>query len=819
MRVTLRFLLLLIAIWIGAACAAFAQPALDEGVRISKIVITNIGPQAVNEDLIRAHIRVKVGERYSEPALAAALDDDIANLAATGYFYNIHVNKDEGPDGRVLTYIVWGKLKITDINFSGNQQLKESKLKKKVTVKINEPLNQQKLFSDVQELKKLYQKNGYPNTEIKYVVTPDENAGQAAVTFEIKESPKIRIIDVQFVGATAFPQSKLRKVIKTRRHWMFSWITGSGVLKEDVLEDDKDKLADFYREHGYIDFELKEVKPDYPEKGRMVLRFYVYEGKPYKVGAITIQGNTVFSTNEIFAGLHSTPKPQGSKKKPGVHGFVMDVGDDFTPGGLTDDIQQIQDFYGARGYIDVSENPNSLRVEKIPNTENNTMDLLFEINEGQKTTIEKVEIRGNTKTKDKVIRRELAVSPGETFNMVLVKLSKSHLDQMQFFERVETKSEPIGATDVPGLKNLVINVQEKNTGNLTLGAGFSSIDNLVGFVDVSQGNFDIFNPPTFTGAGQKARLHLALGTQRRDIELSFVEPWFLGQRLEFGVDFFHSELDYVSLNSLYNEIRTGGRLSLTKDLWRNKLIGSVNYTIEDVGIVDVVPGAPSDIFMEEGHHLLSRFGASLAYDTRNNVLLPDKGQRTEIFGQMIGGPFGGDRNFYEAQLKTGWYFKGLASGHVLEVVGVAGIAKSFSGTTDVPFYDRYYLGGADTLRGYRYRDIGPKKYDGSFNLEPVGGDTYWFGSAEYSIPLIERLRLAVFYDIGMVYPNAFSFSPDPSRGIGYDTGLYSDNWGIGIRLNLPIGPLRLDYGIPMTHDRNTSGNGRVQFTVGYTRSY
>src|SRR5437764_1315443 len=208
----------------------------------------------------------------------------------------------------------------------------------------------------------------------------------------------------------------------------------------------------------------------------------------------------------------------------------MDVGDVFTPKGYTKDVEAVTDFYGAKGYLDVTTSSGHLTVVRIPNTETGTMDLEFKVEEGQKAYVEKIEIRGNTKTKDRVIRRELAVSPGEVFDMVRVKVSKSRLQGLQYFEKVDARPEP---TDPPiaGHKNLMVSVEEKNTGNLTMGAGFSSVDSIVGFVELSQGNFDIFHPPTFTGGGQKFRLRVQIGTQRQHYIISFIEPCFLGRKL------------------------------------------------------------------------------------------------------------------------------------------------------------------------------------------------------------------------------------------------------------------------------------------------
>jgi outer membrane protein insertion porin family len=443
--------------------------------------------------------------------------------------------------------------------------------------------------------------------------------------------------------------------------------------------------------------------------------------------------------------------------------------------------------------------------------------------------VEKIDIRGNVKTKDKVIRRELTISPGEPFNMVAVKRSRARLEGMQFFEKVDVRPDP---TEVPNRKNLIIGVEEKNTGNLSVGAGFSSVDALVGFVEVSQGNFDLFHPPTFTGAGQKFRLRMQLGTERQDYVLSFVEPWFLDRKLALGVDLYYRDLNYQSLGNLYDESRIGMRLSLTRALWSDYLIGSVSYTLEQVGI-DLEPGlhghilvpdpnlpgepdvyfpanVPQALLNEEGNTLVSRVGASIAYDTRNSTLLPDAGQRTELSVDFAGGPLGGERSYYRAELKSAWYFRGFGKGHVLELAGRTGVADGLGGD-DVPFYDRYYLGGLYSLRGFRYRAISPR--EAGFD-EPIGGNTYWFGTAEYSIPIIQKegaggVRFALFYDIGSVMADAYE----------YKFSNYSDNWGFGLRLNLPIGPLRLDYGIPINHDEHSSGSGRFQFGVGYSREF
>ena len=816
----------LFGVWLllGCTLVVWAQPA---GPKIDRVDVKYIGPASVSEQFVRSNLRLKAGDIY----LPMATEDDIHALYATGQFYNIRVTAEPADDGGVvLTYVVQARPRLTDIKIQGNKKLSDSKIWKKITVKVGQPFDEQKMFSDCQEIQKLYEKYGRAGTQVKYVPNIDENAGRGTVTFEITEAQKIKIKQIDLIGAAAFSQKELRKQLKTKRRWMFSWLTGSGVFKEDDFDDDRDQLAEFYHGRGYLDFEIKDVKFDHPVTNKMVIRFYIYEGRQYKVGSVTFTGNKLFNAEEIHRGLQSVHNFEHSKDKLGPHGLAMDGGDIFTPGGLDKDTQAIEDFYGSKGYIDVVRGP-ALRAAYIPNVETGTMDLEFQIKEGQKSSVEKIDIRGNNKTKDKVIRRELAISPGETFDMVRVKISKQRLEGLQYFDKVDMRPE---ATDPPiaGRKDLIVNVEEKNTGNFMLGAGFSSVDALVGYAEITQGNFDLFHPPTFTGAGQKLRLFVQLGTERQDYELSFVEPWFLNRKLSFGVDLYRHQWDFESPNNIYDEDRTGVRLSLMRALWSDFLIGSISYTLEDVGInlnsgfhgdettrgtplnpfpPQVPRNVPLAILDQTGDHLYQRFGITLAYDTRNSTQLPNHGQRTEIDPEFSIG----DTTYYKVEAKTAWYFPGLFKGHVIEAVGRAGIADSLS-SGDVPFYDRYYLGGLYSLRGFRYRSIAPREtphFTGVIQ-DPIGGDSYWMGSVEYSLPIFEKdngpgVRFAVFYDVGDVGAQPYSFS-----------GNFDDNWGLGLHINIPkLGPLRLEYGVPINHDQYNGRSGRFQFGVGFSRPF
>ncbi|HEV2331237.1 MAG TPA: POTRA domain-containing protein [Verrucomicrobiae bacterium] len=846
----MKFCFRLLAVWLLLACAFAARSQESTGPKIDKVNIQYIGPASISEQFIRSHIQIKPGDAYVPTG--SQTESDIHALYATGQFYNIRVAVDQETDGGVtVTYIVQPKPRLTEIKIVGNKKIRTSKIKKKISVKPGQPLDEEKLFMDKEAIQDYYEKEGFPGTSVRYVPDIDEAAGTGIVTFEITEGHKTKITRIEFIGASRFTQGKLRRQIKTKQHWMFSWLTRSDLFKQDQFDDDKDALGDFYRNHGYLDFEIKDVQFQNPAPNKMVVKIYVFEGQQYHVGAITLTGATLLSAAAFSSSYNPGPQPkpkyspaysQWDRLKKFNKDFKMKTGQVFTPDGLETNCTAVEDFYGSMGYIDVRRGA-GLTVQQIPNVETGTMDLGFTVQEGRKTYVEKVDIRGNVKTKDKVIRRELAISPGDVFDMTRVRLSQERLEGLTYFSSVDLRPEPT-EPPIAGRDDLLVSVQEKPTGNFTVGAGYSSVESLVGFAEISQANFDLFNPPTFTGAGQQARLHIQLGYQDQEYELSFVEPWFLNRKLALGVDLYRDLWSFESVNNVFNETRTGARISLTRalfhsDFWR----GTIFYNPEDVGItlnsgwngpgsgpggpvlsggtypapggVPAAQNVPDAILQQVGDHFFNRFGGSIDYDTRNNPAgLSNWGQLTELDPEFSIG----DQTFYKIEAHSHWFFPGLFSGHVLEVQGTIGTAKAVSGG-DVPFYDRYFLGGEWDLRGYKYRNIGPRgpspSVPGAIIVnEPVGGDSYAWGTIEYSLPIIEKegsfgLRFALFYDAGTVATSSYKFGGD-----------FNDDYGVGLRLNIPhLGPLRLDYGIPLTHDIYQGTSGQFQFSAGYQRQF
>ncbi len=775
---------------------------------VEEIAIEHVGPPALGEERILANIQSRVGE----PAAPARINQDIKSLLATGYFHNVNVSRERTAGGGLrLVFSVQGRPLLSEIAISGNRKYRTRTLRRQIESETGRPLSEKQLFADATAIREFYEKKGYRNTTVEYVTDIDQEKGTGRATFRIAEAPKVRIRKVAFEGAQAFSQRKLRRTVKTRKRWAFSWLTGSGVFKEEQFLEDRERLRDLYYENGYLDFAIEDVRFDYPSEDSMHIALVISEGSQYRLGNLQIEGNEVFDTRTILF--------RDSRRGPSSR-LPMVPGDVFTPEGFTSNSEAVRDLYESQGYLGPA-NQGDTRIVPIQsaNTAEGTMDIRYRIEEGDQSFVEQIEVRGNTKTKDKVVRRELAIAPGQPFNMVRARLSKTRLEGLEYFDSVDLSVEP---TDIPDRKNLIVKVAEKaqGTGNFVVGAGFNSVEKLVGFVELSQGNFDIGKPPLFQGGGQKLMLRTQIGTRRQDYQIVFVEPWLFDRKLELSTSLYHRELDFLS--SIFNETRTGGTLALRSPLFSDFVIGEMGYTLESVEITDVSPNA-SQVFLEEvaeGRRLVSKIHPTLYYDTRSGGRLPSSGQLTRLRTQLAGGVMGGNTDFYKIELGHKRFLRGLRESHIVELLGTVSVIQEYGDSDRVPLFDRSFLGGLYSLRGFRFREVGPRDHFG----EPIGGRTSWMASVEYSVPVTERFRLAAFYDAGMVYQDAFSFDTAYRYQVGEEirtgrTEAYNDNAGLGMRLELPIGPLRLDYGIPISSDPGFGDSGRFNFGVGWERPF
>jgi outer membrane protein insertion porin family len=759
-------------------------PQRQQSPIVRQIEIQYAGPATLSRQRILSNMKTIVGQPYSEQTV----EDDVRSLYATGLVTNVRIYGEPLPDGVKVIVVVQTRVTLTEIVIQGNQIIKAKRLRRELNLKTGTPLDEQALEQARQKLVELYQKRGYPNTDVQYKVDVNEDRGTARVTFAISEGQLSVIKTIRFVGNTVLTSKRLRKEMKTKENNILGFVTGAGRLNNQQLDADVQKLKELYQDNGYADAQITDVRIDRLGKKYVAITIYINEGPQYHVGTVTIEG------------LHIVSEPNFRKVIKVTEGKV------FSPQKLQKDIKSVEDAYGVAGYADAKVNVQTTPAGPA------LVNLHYKVDEGIQSFVEHINISGNSRTKDKVLRREIILSPGDVFDTVRVDISKKRLEGLQYFERVDTYASD---TAVPGRKDLNVVVQEKRTGNLNFGLGFSTTNGLLGFAELAQGNFDIMNWRTFTGGGQKFRARVQLGTQTKNASIELSEPYFLDQRLALGGRLFFDEYNYFS--SVYDQRDYGFDIFMRKPI-TNFLSVKLDYTIQEIDIYNIQTGTITpelfDLIRLGGEsNLESRATLGFTYDTRDSAFLTRKGTRVDLTTYVAGGFLGGSVQVYGLDVDASQYFH-LPYDTILLLNGEIGSVVDWSTvpTTIVPIFDRLYTGGASTLRGFRFRDVGPKDSQGN----PVGGNTLVRWTIEYTIPVIERVRFALFYDGGYVNPGSWSFSPVkvPSTQGRFSGGLNQDV-GVGVRLDLPIGPLRLDYGFPVEEDSFSSKSGQFQFSVGY----
>lgn len=771
MRPFLVFLAALLLSGVLPSPWLFAQE-VDRPATVREIRVRYDGFPSVSEALIRGNVQVQPNALFEQ----AAVDRSIRSLYQTGFFDFIAADVDPaGEDEVIVTFRVKPKYRVSEIRFVGNDKLGDSRLRDEIETETGAFIDEFQVQSDEDSLFALYLKKGYSNVDVDSEVIRDDATGRGVVIFRITEGEKVHVGDIAFSGIGDLSASALRGVMQTKE-WNFftSWLTGTGRFDPDLLVDDREALLAYIRDQGYLDVDIPEsaIRVTYPEEHVVDIDVDVRLGKRYSVGTVAVTGNTLFSDEEI---LEQTD---------------LEPGDVFSPSEVAAATEEIRLFYGADGYLETF-----VRALRSPNLETGAIDLTYQISESRKFDVESINIQGNTKTKSIVIIRELALAPGETFDLKRMRNSQLRLENTRYFESVSLRPE---ATNIPGRKDLSIVVQEGRTGNLTFGAGFSSLERAVFFAELSQGNFDLFNWRSyFQGDGQKFRLRFQIGSRSNEIVLSFEEPWLFEQRLALGFELFRRETDFNS--AVYNELRTGFDVYLRKRLFE-LVEGRINYTLENVEIFDVSDDASNQIKDEEGTTLVSKVGLTFTRDTRDRLILTRTGNRLEYNTQVAGGIFGGDADYWKNQIRASQFirtFETLNQG--IGLFGRIGTIIPY-GDSDVPFFDRFFLGGPNTLRGFGFRDVGPKDENG----DAIGGNSFGYLSAEYMFQLAEPLEFVLFYDWGFVNPDDWDFNASG----------YNDDWGFGFRVLILGAPLRLDFGFPITTDDENDDGMQFNFSFG-----
>src|SRR6266516_4268381 len=756
------------AISLAFVCALLGTvPARAQGPPIVRSIdVQYTGPGTVSKERILAQIRTKVGQPYSD----LVVQQDIENLYKTGTVLNVRIfAQPQGEGGVKVIVAVQTRSVVREIVIDGAERLKAKRLRKEIKVKLNQPVNEEQLEQARQKIIEVYQGRGFNDVSVQFRVEPiDEKRGTSRVVFTVNEGVKGAIRRIAFEGNEHFSEKVLRKQMKTRGKTLISFVDKSGRLDETQLQQDLDKLREWYQNHGYIDVEIKDVRKEHSGNGPIIITIVIAEGPQYHVGKIAVSGEKAATEANIRALLK------------------MKEGSVYSPKALHDDAKAIADAYGSGGYVDLVVLPEGTPAGPA------RIDVHYKIEEGDRSFLQRVNIAGNTRTKDKVIRREVLLAPGDVFNTVRVDTTKKRLENLGYFSKVETYPED---TEIAWRKDLDILVQEKRTGSLSFGGGFSTVDKLVGFAELTQGNFDLFNWPSFTGGGEKFRLRLQYGTERKDFLLTITEPYFLDRRLALTGQAFYNEANYLSAD--YDQRNYGFSLDLRKPI-NSYMYLTLGYTLQDVDIFNVAASAPDFIQSQEGSFVESKIFSSIVFDSRDNALLSHRGQRFTFSPMITGGFLGGDTQIYGLDLEGSQYFH-LPKDLILLINGEIATVNQWGNGTEVPIFERLFLGGSNNLRGFPFREVGPQQ-----NGEPIGGQSMARATVEWTFPIIEKARGAVFYDTGFDNTSAWSF--------GFNH--MASDIGVGLRLDLPIGPLRLDYGYPIQRD-GYNGGGHFNFNVGY----
>src|SRR5437867_455876 len=512
------------AIWVASICALFgaliargqAPQSAPAAPIIRSIEVQYTGAQAVSKERILAQIRTKVGQPYS----SQVVEQDIAALYKTGAIQNVRIFAQPEGDGVKVIVAVQTRAIVSEIEINGAERVKPTRSRKENKIKLNQADDEQQLEEARQKIIEIYQGRGFTDVSIEFRIDPiDEKRGTARVVFTVNEGAKGAVSQVRFEGNAHVSQRVLRKQMKTKGRTLIYFVDKTGRLDEVQLEQDLDKIREYYQDHGFIDVEIKEVRKERTAKGPMIITIVIAEGPQYHVRKLTVSGYQASNETKIRAFLK------------------MKEGSVYSPKQLRDDAKAVADAYGSGGYVDLVVQPEGTPAGPA------LIDVHYSIEEGVRSFVNRVNIEGNTRTKDKVIRREVLVAPGDVFNTVRVDTTKKRLENLGYFAKVETDPED---TDIAGRKDLTILVQEKRTGSFSFGGGFSTIDKLVGFAELTQGNFDLMNWPGLTGAGQKFRVRVQYGTERKDFILALTEPYFLDRRLSLGGQLFFTTANDLS---------------------------------------------------------------------------------------------------------------------------------------------------------------------------------------------------------------------------------------------------------------------------------
>ena len=756
----------------------FLAAAALSGAAVGKVKFEQKGSSPLDEELLRHNIRLRPGSAYTREIL----DGDIRALYKTGNFADVQA-RTEYPDRQHVDVTFYLKLKerIAKVEIRGNKKFSTGDLGKLITISEGGLLNSAELRKSAAALRKFYHDRGYRDAVVTPVFIP--RGDDTEVVFQIEEKLRLKVGRVKFEGAKLFSAFELRHSIANAFSYMnylpfLNNYLNFGLLDRHELAADRARLREKYHDKGYLDFRILSLEqtPDPKDPEYVDLLFKVEEGKPYTVGKVSIAGNSIFK--EEVLRRYITLK----EKKPFSLSQEKAAAD------------AICRLYETCGHAEVR-----CTAVRFPDPEKHTVDVRFEITEGKKFMVRDVLISGNTATKDKVIRRELVIQPGDPVDRNRVEISRKRLLGMGYFTKVEADTVNAEGADE---KVVRFKVEEKTRRyNFRLAAGVSDINSFFGMLEASIDNFDIANPKGwFYGGGQRFRVQGILGVENAGFNVDFVEPWFLDQpiRLETSAYMNTSEFDN------WDEWRVGARVSFQRKIFDDFTTVALGYKYDVVRVRElsskVKPYAKAHDL--DGTSLVSQPSFMIGRDTRDSILEPTRGYNINFFSSITPEVLGSSATYYRLELK-GSYYKSFFDKFIIASVGAKyGTVSTFGGSDEVPLFERYYLGGSNSIRGFDYRSVGP-----TYNRENIGGLSMLVLTAEVSHAIWGPIRGAFFCDAGGAWDHAYEI----------DFSNFNIGAGYGFRIKVPYlnVPIRLDIAYPfLNNQKGASNKVRLHFNVG-----
>ncbi|MGZ3493343.1 MAG: outer membrane protein assembly factor BamA [Thermodesulfobacteriota bacterium] len=759
---------------------------------IYKIMI--LGNLKVEEGVIRGAIKSREGGPFS----LEKVREDLRSIFDLGSFTDVQLDIKSTPQGKEVIFIVVEKPSLKDIVIKGNEKVKLDDIKEKMTTKTRTILNLEKVKEDSEQIRRLYFSKGYYGVKVEYKVDYLET-NEAVVTFMISEGPKGHIRNIAFKGNQNIKSSDLKKLLTTKKRTIFSIITKTGTLDEDVLKNDVQLLTAYYFDHGFLEAKISEPKIDLSNPKKIGIEINIEEGPQYHLAKIDFKGDLLTTKEALFKVIKLT------------RGAV------YSNTAIRKDVNSLTEQFANQGYAYVEINP-----ETSVDSQNHVVDLTFEIEKKKRVAYERIQVVGNTKTRDKVIRRELQVAEGELYNATNMNKSRDRLKRTGYFKEVEFTTSR-GSTDEK--INLEIKTEEAPTGAISFGIGYSTLESVVGSASISDRNL--------FGLGYQASLKFSLGVETQNFRLGLTDPYFLGYPVAAGTDLYYEKIEYFDT---YHYKITGGDIRLGKELTDILRLDFV-YKYETVDVYDVKPESSFFVQDQKGKSTTSAISISPTIDTRDDYFNPRRGAKHSLLIQDAGGPLGGDNYFVKVAGNTSWFFP-LPYNMTLNLRGQAGAIfpyggkvtqtlTQFTGTTvdtflyekdRVPIYEKFFVGGISTVRGFEYGMAGPI----DINKEPIGSKYMAVANFELIFPLAREIGLkgALFFDVGKGWgvdePKIIASFPSPpvaaprtkilTRGIALGAGP-------GIRWFSPFGPIHIDIGFNLN---KKSGRGEKTSVIEFT---